>query len=889
MRQVPNAMPTSATLQRSRLLAPLAEPAAAGIVLIQAPAGSGKTTFMRQLRQHRMAAGRHLAWTSPATLEDGFEPVVAALRHAFQLDVNSHDTGTRIIGTSLHSWESLPGWQRPFTLFIDDFERLRTQPVLKLIQQLLDSLPEHGEVVIGSRTYPQLELGRLRAHGRVYELTADDLRFSPEEVRHFVRETRGLDLASQDIDTLAARTEGWAAALSVAALALARKSDYTAFVTSFSGSNMALAEFLAQEVLANLNEVQRQFLLDTSILPYLSAPLCNAVTQRADSAEILGKLVQAGLFVTQLDQEPGTLRYHGLFSSFLQATRERERPGSGAGLHERAAAWFLLQGNPLHAIEHLLSGGAILPAMQNIAVHGQGLIERGSIQLLSSWLERLPAKDLRSNLQLRLLHAWALVYRRRCQQALQLLSEIQASEPGLRAEQQCEMEVIRCLALNMSDRIVEAHRCSAALIETLPGTNIFHYTIVANVLALSLIAAGRHDDARQVLQGSLQNSTPDRMPFVRCISDSLEGCIDLSQGRLGIARARLKAATDYLFTAGESRSVGGRSSICILLAVVLYEADEREEARRILTDCIPYAREHGSPGALIFLFLVLARLAYAEGNRALFQYHLADLEHNGREMNLPRAVATAWLERARAATLESNFAAAHQAMRFAMQPDAWPNDDRYCMHANEGDMPDVAAFRLAIAEGRAHTALDELRQAIRSAIATGRHRRALKLRILLCLALAATQATKLAMRELTTVLRFASAEGFYRALIDEGPAMARLLCTWLEHNPDNGQAAGIAPAFIVTLDEKLRHGAGGDPGQAPVKDGALHEPLTWRERDVLARLAQGCSNRAIAEQLFISESTVKTHLSSIYGKLGTNRRLAAVTQARRMGLVPETR
>jgi len=206
------------------------------------------------------------------------------------------------------------------------------------LEFLVEHLPPGLHLVLASRADPPLPLARLRAAGQLAELRAADLRFTADEAAALLRESAGADLPATAVAALAARTEGWAAGLQLAALSLGGQADPAGFVAAFSGSHRYVLDYLAEEVLERQSEQVRTFLLETSLLERLSGGLCDAVTGRGGSQAMLEQVERANLFLMPLDEVRGWWRYHHLFADPLRARLQAEQPGRVAALHRNAAA-----------------------------------------------------------------------------------------------------------------------------------------------------------------------------------------------------------------------------------------------------------------------------------------------------------------------------------------------------------------------------------------------------------------------------------------------------------------------------------------------------------------------------------------------------------------------
>src|SRR3712207_2370663 len=242
-------------------------------------------------------------------------------------------------------------------LILDDYHEIDARPIHSLVSFMLEHLPENAHIVVSGRADPPLPLPRLRARGQMAELRAADLRFTLEEAAAFLIDAMGLELSADDVAALEGITEGWVAALQLAALTMQDRGDVSGFVEAFSGSNRHVLDFLSEEILEHQPEDVRRFLLDTAVLGRVSASLCNALTSRDDRQLMLEKLERENLFVVPLDDERRWYRYHHLFADFLRGRLAREDPERLAPLHLRASEWCEENALVAEAVRHALSAG----------------------------------------------------------------------------------------------------------------------------------------------------------------------------------------------------------------------------------------------------------------------------------------------------------------------------------------------------------------------------------------------------------------------------------------------------------------------------------------------------------------------------------------------------
>lgn len=876
---------SSTQVPRAQVCEQMRKATDAKLILIGAPAGFGKTTAMAQYQASLKEQSVATAWLGLDEADNDLGRFAAGLGAAFhRIDpaiALMAPASVDFDGFALDLINRIGTINSRFVLFLDELETIKNQTILDVVHRILLSLPRGGTVIAASRALPDLSLGRLRAHGQLLEIGPAALRFSLQETSCLLRDKRGLPVGDDEIEKLHRCTEGWATALQLAALSLAARTDHESFVGSFSGSNADIADYLADDVLGRQSAEVQDFLLKTSILQKLSPSLCDALTGRADSRDMLGRLSRGNLFLIPLDGECRWYRYHSIFADFLRSQLEQSQPALVSDLHRCAAVWYADQDRPVPAIQHALSSGVLAFALPLLDIHAEQLLWHGRVRLLTRWIDTLPATSVERYPNLRLVYAWALCLTHRYKDAIAQVDAI-GGEAGQDFEPQ--IMALRTLTLAMTDRTDECYQHCRRMGPVLASLEPFAHGMVANLMAYCLIAANQYTEARRVLDKAKHSHAQLGATFGMAITESIAGVIDLVQGRLLSATASLRRAFARVQSVGRGTIGGGRATVGVLLAVALYEADELTEAEKLLTECLPFIGQTGTPDTVISSHLVHARIACHHGDRFGALRLLSDLEHFGHQSNLPRVVASAWLERCRMAIQEGDMAAALEYLQTADRHEAWQRFTQFSMHANDVDMVAIAGARLSIRRGNAEQAIDLLKEQLALAESVQRYRRALKLKILLAEAYKASGQNTAALAAMSDALQFAGREGFIRTFADEGATvMALVMETRTTALREGGAAAIIVPGFV---DRILRAGGHGTrKPDALASEPSAVEALTDREVQVLQLLAEGHPNRVLAQQLFVAETTVKAHLRNITAKLAARNRTDAVAIARRIGLI----
>ncbi len=407
------------TVERERLFERLRGGRGLRLSLVACPAGFGKSILLAAWREQE-AQRRPVAWVS---LDEGDDDAVVLWSHIVEALCRAcpglpHEALAATAATAPIVEVLLPrlvnelAEQPELALVLDDFHRLSGPAARESIAWLVDHMPPTLQLVLSTRTDPALPLGALRAHGQLLELRADALRFTAEEARAFLNGSLELGLDDADVDLLVARTEGWPAGIYLAALSLAGKADKHALVAAFDGTSAHIVDFLSGEVLAAYPPELQRFMLHTSVLERLCAPLCDALLE-GGSAGALESLARSNLFLIPLDDRREWFRFHHLFAQILRLELERREPGVAPALHRRAYAWHTASGTADEAIHHALAARAHPEAADLIAETWVHYANAGRTQSVLEWLGRYPDELLRDDARLLVVQAWVLALRGR--------------------------------------------------------------------------------------------------------------------------------------------------------------------------------------------------------------------------------------------------------------------------------------------------------------------------------------------------------------------------------------------------------------------------------------------------------------------------------------------
>jgi LuxR family maltose regulon positive regulatory protein len=873
----------AAFVRRSAIAQRIDRAAAAKLILVRAPAGFGKTTALRQIHEQLEAAGVVTAWITLDSADNDVPRLLSCLAEA----VARLHIGDDMSGQDADALAMLEREGPPFALFLDDFEVLQSPAVIGLLREIVERLPRNGQIVVGSRSLPDVGLGRLRVRGQLLEIGVDLLRFTIDETAEYLR-LRGLAPLPHDaLEKLHARTEGWIAALLLASMALDRHGSAADFIQRLSGSGGAIAEYLAEDVLGRQPPDVRDFLLRTSILRQLDAPLCQALLPRMDCARMLERLNASSLFLLPVETETAqpSYRYHSLFANFLRSQLQREHPGELLRLHLAASGWYESVGRPVPAIDHAVEGGDFPHALSLLGQHAQRFLEQGRMRLLARWIAAVPEEQLRRQPLLQAIHVWAVLFTQGASDAMAVLahSGIEASEDGII---RAHVNALRPLLLAMSDRYDEANETGRAGLARIPTAVPFADTVLTNCMAHVTSVLGEKREAQRLLDAARR--TQNASVFNRMYTESTEGLLDFERGRFRQAVARFRIAVDATTRESDYSHTGGNAWAGVLYAGAMYEADELDTVERLLNVYLPLARDVGLPDHMISSYAMRSRLLFWRGDVDGASRVLTELETLGHLRKLPRVVATAKLERSRMLIRQGNAHGAREELDRADDKAVWDRVGRQRLPAHDLLDIHIARLRWEVHFGDAAEAVKRIDRDLPAVEAEARVRRSRKLRVLKAMALWRLKSVEAAAEVMREILQEGSREGFVRLVVDEGPLVA---------GPIQAVLGPLAAApqqsdpILIEYAQRLIAAIGPDalassePAQSAPDVPWQVEPLTQKEMQVLKLLAEGYSNSAMSEKLFVSDSTVRTHLRNINMKLGAQNRTQAVSLARRYGLI----
>lgn len=862
-------LPRPDLVPRAHLLQRLDAGLAGGcqLSLISAPAGFGKTTLVSTWAAE---VGRPVAWLTLDEADSDPAQFLSYLVAAFQRADESVGAlaAQTLDAAQLGSVETLlttlineAAASSPLLLVLDDYHLIASPAVHRALTFLVENLPPSLHLALITREDPPLPLPRLRARGLLTELRERDLRFTPAEAAAFLNQSMGLGLDADAVGALEARTEGWIAGLQLAALALRRDPEGSdLFIAAFAGSDRYVMDYLISEVVDQQPEDVRGFLRATAVLDRLSAPLCDAVTGRSDSRTLLDRLEAANLFLFPLDRRREWYRYHRLFAEVLRMTIP---PAEQGAIHERAMDWYHEHGYPSDAIRHALAAGSPQRAAGLIREAAEAKLHAGGVLTVLGWLEALPPALVRGDGRLLLARGWALAMSGEMAPAW---ADALAAEAALRGSGEGEgpgAELGKALGLRafvalLGERDYEQAQQAAGDALALLGDDDGQW----RVIALWTLAEARERTAHisQAIEAFREAGRVGREVGNQLFASTVEMSLAMALNAHGERQEAVyvcRAALDR-FTGADGELSPVAAPTLSQLARLLYEANELQEALRYHELSQTLARRFAVDTYETIALGLSGPTLHALGRTEEALAALRQAQQGSEHVDYSDP---AWYRSAEV-TIRLSRGDLRFAREWAAAEGLTPEAEPHYLQIEEH----VTYARLLLAQGELTAARRWLDRLQTYTADFGLTRWQVSVAILQTLLADEAGQDAAARDHLAEALRLAAPQGYLRAFLDEDARVIALL----------GEARAADPAFVDRLLD-----AAGIPGvHQPGLAQPLIEPLSERELEVLALVAQGLRNQEIADRLVIALGTVKRHINNIYGKLAVGSRTEAIAKAR---------
>jgi LuxR family transcriptional regulator, maltose regulon positive regulatory protein len=847
----------NASVRREALTARLSSAAEAPLSLVVAAPGSGKTALLAQwvseldgpvawMSCDSGDADARAFWRNFATaVASAWDDIGVAAAELSDMDRNDQ----LAIGLA----NGLGSLEQPGVIVIDDFHWAGPEPAV--MTALIGALPPGVRLVLGGRSDPPFPLGRLRVQGKLLELRQADLGFTTDEARQLM-EDLGVDLADDELEQLISVTEGWPAGVHIAGLSLRARHNPGGLLRALVETDRGLVDFLMNEVIELQPPEVVEFLMETAELESFDAALCDAVTGRDDSAEMLGRVRAANLFLVELDQAGGWYRYHHLFVEFLRGRLRAVAPGRVPAIHRAAAEAHSRRGALMNAVHHSLRAGDTATALGHLESYGT---DAWSIEdrmtggaTARAWLDEHGAAHLDDSPQSILVCTVVLNLAGDNDDPRAWLEMVEARGPDLDSETAFLLELawsFHHLQRGDPESALERARQSEKILRGGDVDSVWAQAL-PNMLVQAQLWLGDIDGATASVEAA--RGGPILPPVVaRVRLPGFASHVEAVRGNLTEAD---RLATTALTAADQLDLVDGnfgRTEPHLALAVVATERSRFEEAELHVEHAMRIVEQGRRPPLELLAHLQLAQIAGARGDEPAS----TEAIRRARAV-LPHAASPVI---AHIDQVES---------RLALDRGDLATATVLCAGLPPSAAADLLAARLRLATGD-RSGARELLEATADRMST--IRLTIEHDLLTALATADIDPPR-AHDVLHDALALAQPAGFQRSLVAEGPPLWRLL----ESLPAHGRVAGYVAEILDSADAVAL-------APTTVIQQGLVDPLSERELTVLRYLASRLTCAEIARELYLSVNTVRSHVKAVYRKLGVHSRSAAVERARAIG------
>ncbi|NDJ53814.1 MAG: hypothetical protein GYB68_12135 [Chloroflexi bacterium] len=868
--------------------------------MVSAPAGFGKTVCISEWAE---SLAHPVAWFSIDVADDDpgrfFTYLIAALRQISE-SIGSDIDGilrsgqlppTDVITTTLSN--DLLDLDALFVLILDDFHLIQDRDILTVFEFLLANWPPSLHLVLVTREDPPLPLARLRANNQLTEIRAADLRFATSDIEQFLNQTMSVPLSDTDVATLEEKTEGWIAGLQLATLALEaadQSSDHSAFITSLSGSHRFILNYLTEEVLNRQPAEVQGFLLKTAILDRLNIDLCDAVTKRVDSASMLEYLINSNLFVLPQDEHHQWYRYHHLFGDLLRDLAQTQIPADLVTLHQRASLWYRAQGMVSEAIHHALLAEDYPTMIDLIERHALDMLMQWHVKTVDSWIQAIPADWQANSFQANLAFAWLHLLHGDHQRVMPYLSRLQAMlDQGNILEapsHQAKWLALQVMMVNAQQQPELGLALGQQALDIVPDDDDHVRSLIYLGMGRAYQELDQYEAAVQAYQMIIQQGQAAGNTVAQMLGSAALGLLAIEHGQLHFAFEVVSQSLTRMEHAGSLPPIS--TALYGELGEIYYNWHQLPEAQVYFRKAIQVSHLSGYNDAELYHHVILSRLYQIRGDLKAAAEEI-DQAVNKLRVTPIAAVREEIISQQVSVRLAQGYLAEAEA---ALQVAQVLPHGGFTLPVLKGGQkvsrPDtllylstlrIALHRIDRRDERHY--LDPCINLTDALIESCKQRGYWPLAIEGLLIRAqflglGQQNGASALQDVATALELAEPERGLSIFVQEGPAILDMLTALKQPTQLDGPLAEFLDSVLEAITTP-------QSGQTP--QSSHLDPLSGREVDVLRLIAEGLTYQQVADQLFVSLNTVRTHIKTIYSKLQANNRTKAIETAYRLNIL----
>lgn len=871
--------------------------------LIVAPSGYGKSTLMAQFMKNSLRLGDLVCWLSLDEHDNDEDTFITYLIESYQrAHPDYHVQAENSVSSTHHGVLNYPNTNPKMRLqklldliaengeatkiILDDFQELTSKALLENINWFLSRVPNNLSIYLVSKSEPELDIiTELRAKNNILDIKANQLNFNLNELGLFLSSNKHINLEQQDLQALHQKTEGWIAATQLFSLALQNQEVLTrekqqSFIEELSGSDKEIVKYLSKCVFHLQSEKVKHFFLCTGILARFNADLCAAMCDDEWAADTLEYVSAQGLFIFELDRTGNWFRYHHLFREYLLTELSKSESLQYQELAMKAANWFDEHNDPEDAIDYYLLAeqydkAAVL--ISDIVV--DAVQYRGNHNTLLKWTDRLPFSYMLATPRVAICYAWSLLFTHDFPQSAKVIAELKQYQTESITDQKMisyNVEMLFLLEKVMEGDFATAREGISEWLQKWTDAPVFEQGVVQGLLGATCLHTLEFAVARKALV--LGKSIFEKIHCYYGIAwiDSLYALVHWKQGHLLEAkRILLNGLEDANQKMGEHSFAS--SLINIKLSLIYCDLHENKTACDYLRNGFGVLDKHGVIDTAQIGFITKSRLLSRSDSKNKAFRALLDGERYGRNFNLNSFEVSITIEKVCLFLRNGEFEEAKNVFCESGFDDINLEEGSYtpteCMQIS------LLQARMALLDKEANIALDIINTLIKQC----KQKKYYQLHDYLSLLLASTHyelgKNNQAFRILNEVIEAASTERKLGIFVDEKYHLKELMSEFIAKTSVNNQTlraekeknflAKLRVLFNIEPQEQINK-------TTSVDNKATYDVLTKREIELLSLLQQGLSNKELAESLFVSESTIKWHLSRVYIKLGAKNRLEAI-------------
>lgn len=887
-------------VQRQRLYDDILGAQLSSVVMVHAPAGFGKTLFMAGLYRLLEGADYRAAWLTLDEFDGSPEAFFSQLVMALQTAGIDMGSLPKIVSDALVGMDLRRGWQmllhslctetHEIVLFLDDYDRLESPEIDKIMVWLIARLPRHIHLVFGSRIVPDIGSARLQAQGRLRLVGPDDLKFDEDETGQLF----GSEVPHGTLIELRERTDGWPVALSLAR-SYAQSQESGAGLERFSGRSQEIAAYLADEVFSSLSSELQSFLVQTSFLERINGDLANRVCAIENGWDLLTELERRSLFVTAIDPDRRWFRYHHLIRENLAHRLAQSSDLDLDTLRQRAARWFFATGRYKEAFAYASKVTDKQFALE-LAEEGGGwevALEHGlpAVKLMGS----IPDPDPKHYPRVALAHIYAALAFGQVKDARNQLDRFASAtkdytEFDAEVARPCEIapaaRVMGYFADFYDDLIIDTDEIRAFLGGEPQDSiaNPVHRAILTNLVCIAETIAGNYQIGLEQGLRSMAVNDQIGLRYGRMYLALYVGIAYLELGKVEKASAFFEDLSQQA-QAKISSSINIYVFAQAFSAEAAYLKNQLKEASRRIDACFDKAI-HGETyfDVLWAAYTTAIALARLRGEEKAVEVLLDELLAAAESRGLKRLHQKARLRRVDERLRLGQLDQAKAAMRIAEKEITGTLEVREGGH----QLPVWYAYhetraRLAIAEGDYKSALEDIARGLDAAHARGHIRQICIFAVLKTVTAAIAGDRETALESLTLAARHAVPNSYYRCFLDEPEESLAVLRETIAQN--RNAIPEYRSELLQLLSNPRRPGGRPAFSIAGTNGKTFSKSVTAREFEVLQHIADGLANKEIARECDVTEATVKFHRRNLYAKLGVGRRSQLIQRARAAGLL----